>query len=268
LLERGKMPNAFPVGAIALVFPSTSANATVPVLVQLRTNNLEFRVDQPRDAYSAQAAVVVRFKDAAGRPVLTLSQQYIFTGTIKELELAKQGEILFYRQPNLPPGAYSVEAVVHDPIAERASARLSTIVVPVVSADRLVASSLVIVRRTEKFTVAERPTDLPLYYQDRLVYPSTGDPLKRGTDNELAFYVAFHPAVSRGDTQGVLDVLHNGRVLASGPLELPPAQRSERVQYVGRLPIADLPDGTLELRLRLQQGADEQVRHAFFTITR
>ena len=38
------------------------------------------------------------------------------------------------------------------------------------------------------------------------------------------------------------------------------------MQHVGTLPVAGLPVGTYELRLRLRQGEDEQLRTAFFTI--
>jgi hypothetical protein len=39
-----------------------------------------------------------------------------------------------------------------------------------------------------------------------------------------------------------------------------------RVQHVGRLPIAALPAGTYELRIRVSDGRQELSRTAFFTI--
>ena len=42
----------------------------------------------------------------------TLSQQYLLTGEAKDLEAAKRGEILFYREPDLPPGVYTMETIV------------------------------------------------------------------------------------------------------------------------------------------------------------
>ena len=43
-----------------------------------------------------------------------LSQQYMLTGDAKDLEAAKNGEILFYREPMLPPGVYTMESIVFD----------------------------------------------------------------------------------------------------------------------------------------------------------
>ena len=133
--------------------------------------------------------MVARLKDARGETVLTLSQQYILTGADKELDAA-QGR----RDPVLPPGrpaagVYGLEAIVYDALAERGSARLSTINVPTASRSRLAASSLVLVRRTEQVPPAERAPNLPFYYGDLLLYPNTGEPLRRGTDAELMFYI-------------------------------------------------------------------------------
>jgi len=264
-LDSAKPPSAFAIGAAAMVFPEPSGKSLVPVVVQVRTNQLSFEVNQAKGTYAAQAAVVTRIKDARGEPVLTLSQQYILTGTDKELDAAKEGEILFYRQADLPPGVYTLEAIVYDAMAERGSARLSTITVPAVSRGRLAASSLVLVRRAEQVPPAERAPNLPFYYGDRLLYPNTGEPLRRGTDADLMFYIAYYPVAGR-DIGATVEILNSGRVLASTPLEMPRASSEGRVQHVGTLPVASLPEGTYELRLRLRQGEDEQLRTAFFTI--
>ena len=58
---------------------------------------------------------------------------------------------------------YRLEAIVFDALAERGSARLSTINVPAASRNRLAASSLVLVRRTEQVPPAERAPNLPFY---------------------------------------------------------------------------------------------------------
>jgi hypothetical protein len=264
-LDGGKPPNAFAIGAAAMVFPEPSGKTLVPIVVQVRTNQLSFEVNKEKGTYTAQAAVVARLKDASGETVLTLSQQYILTGTEKEMDAAKEGEILFYRQADLPAGVYGLEAIVFDALAERGSARLSTVNVPTASRSRLAASSLVLVRRTEQVPPTERAPNLPFYYGDRLLYPNTGESLRRGTDTELMFYISYYP-VAGDAVGGTVEIMNNGRILASTALEMPPAATADRVQHVGTLPLSSLPEGTYELRLRLSQGKDEQLRTAFFTI--
>lgn len=265
-LDNGRPPNAFPIGASALVFPDPSGKAVVPIVVRVATGELSFQTDTARATYSAQVAIVARVKDAAGQPVLTVSQQYVLTGTDAELEGARKGEILFYRQADLPPGVYTLEAIVYDTIAERGSARLSTITVPTREGNPLAASSLVLVRRAEQVPEAERSQGLPFYYGDTLLYPSTGEPFRRGAEDVVMFYFALYPT-SAPEPEARLELLRNGRVLATTALELARAAGTNgRVQHVGTMPIAELPAGTYELRLSLRQGGDELQRTVFCTI--
>jgi VWFA-related protein len=258
-------PNAFPIRATGFVFPTPKGPAAVPIVAQVKTRDFRFQVDEKRGTYVAQAAIVARIKDAGGQPVRTLSQQYILTGAAKDVDTARAGEVLFYRQPDLPPGVYTLEVVVHDAIADRASARLSTLTVLPNSGDRNLASTLVVVRETDKVPTADRTSGLPFYYGDMLLYPNAGEPLRKGRDTELMFYFAFYGSAAT-PSSATLDILHSGGSLASTPLELPRGAAGDRVQHVGKLPIDKFPPGTYELKLRLRTGDEEQLRTAFFTI--
>ena len=159
------------------MFPAADGSAAVPIVVQVNTRDLHFTVDQEKATYAAQATIVARIKTAAGQSVHTLSQQYIITGASKDLDVARQGEILFYRQPELAPGVYNLQAIVYDGLSERASARFSTVTVPSRSAAGIPASTLVVIRRTETVASGERPANLPFFYGDLLLYPNAGEPL-------------------------------------------------------------------------------------------
>jgi hypothetical protein len=264
-LHRGTPPNAFPISATAFVFPEPKRRAAVPVVVQVRTDQLHFDLDQQKGTYSAQATVLAQITNAAGESVHTLSQQYVLTGALTDLDVARNGEILFYRQPELGPGVYTLEAIVHDAAGNRASARLTTITVPEVSGDSTPLSTLVIVRRIEKVELGERTANAPFYYGELLLYPNAGEPLRKGRDTELVFYFAFHRRAA-DDPSATLEILHNGRAIASMPIDLPRNDQGGRVQHVGKLPVGQFPPGTYELRLRLRAGAEEQLRSAYFTI--
>ncbi len=264
-LARATPPKDFPISASGFVFPAANGSAAVPIVVQLKTRDLHFAVDQEKGTYTAQATILARIKNAAGQNLHTLSQQYLITGASTDLDAARQGDILFYRQPELPPGVYSLQAVVYDTLGEKASARFSTLTVPGLSKDAIAASTLVVVRRTETVPSADRPANLPFYYGDLLLYPNAGEPLGRGRDKELVFYFAFYKG-SGEEPSASLELLHSGRPLASVPIELPRSLPAGRNQHVGKLPVEQFPAGTYELRLRLRTGGAEQLRTAFFTI--
>src|SRR5204862_576724 len=77
LLDAHPLPNAFPSQAAAFAFPEADRPGLTPVVVRVTTDGLQFQVDDKKSAYSAQAAVVVRVRDAAGQIVQKLSQQYV-----------------------------------------------------------------------------------------------------------------------------------------------------------------------------------------------
>ena len=265
LLDRGKPPNDFPVSAQGFVFPAQKGISAVPIVAHVKTRDLRFHIDEARGTYTAEAVIVARIRNAGGQTLQTLSQQYQLTGAPKDADVARQGEILFYLQPELQPGVYGLEVIVHDALAERASARLSTLSVPSASASHVPASTLVLIERVERVASTDRKQDLPFYYGDMLLYPNPGDPLHHGRDTELTFYFSLFKRA--GDDPAVtLEILHSGLSLASMPIELPKPVPDGRVQHVGKLPIDKFPSGTYELRLRVRAGNGEETRNAFFTI--
>jgi VWFA-related protein len=268
LLDSGAMPNAFPVRAGGLVFADRGGPAIVPVIVKVNTASLQFDVDRTKGTYSGQVAVVARIKDHAGNVAHKSSQQYLLSGDEKDVEAAKKGEILFYREPRLLPGLYEIESVVYDMVAQRASARISTLNVPPDNDGELQMSSVVIVSRTERVAERDQQVHAPLYYGDVLMYPNLGDPISKASDKEVSFYVSLYTAAGGQALDATLELLHNGGRVASAPLkmEAPPAGGG-RVQHVGRLPLDTLPPGTYELRIVVSDGRTERSRSAFFTVT-
>ena len=69
------------------------------------------------------------------------SQPYRLTGPAADRERTQKGEILFYRQPELPPGRYTVEGVVHDALGPRAGVVRMPLDVPAETAFASAASS-------------------------------------------------------------------------------------------------------------------------------
>lgn len=258
LLDRTPLPNAFPVNAAAFSFPDPARPGLSPVAVHVSTSSLQFTVDSNRSTYSAQTAVVVRIRDAAGHQVQTLSQEYLLTGDAKDVEAARKGDILFYREPDLPPGVYSVESIVFDAGGNRASARIVTLTVPAATA-ALGMSSLVLVGRTEELSSADAHGGSPLAVGRTLLYPNLGEPILKAPSRELPFYFTLYGDAGR--LQASAQLLRNGQLLAEAPLQLP-ASAGPRVQHVGHFPIGSLPAGTYQLRITV----GELSRSAFFTL--
>jgi VWFA-related protein len=254
-LDKTPVPNDFPVRAAALRFPEPQAPGLTPVVVEVPTSGLTFKPD-PDDTkkYRADATVLVRFSNENGDALEKMSQRYELTGPMTELDRAKSGEVIFYRQPELPVGTYRMETVVLDSLGDKASVRFSTVEKPPVDTSRLRMSNVLIVERGEKVPESEKITGSPLYVGDTLLYPNLGLPLKKGTDTELGFYFAAYLGANGGDAAANLELLQNAKPLARVDLQLAAPDAERRIQQVSRIPIDQLAAGTYELRVIVRQG--------------
>jgi hypothetical protein len=263
-LDRTPVPNAFPVRAGAMRFPEAKRPGLTPVVVELPTAAITFR--QTEGGYRSDVAVVVRVRNDAGDLIDKMSQRYELQATAEQLERAKSGEVIFYREPELPPGLYTMETVVRDAFSEKVSVRFTTLENRPVDTTRLRMSSVMIIRRGEKVPEAERISDSPLYVGDTLLYPNLGTSLVRGIDKELGFYFAVYLPASGPGPSATLDLLANGRELASVRLQLDEPNVQRRIQQVGRIPIEALAAGSYELRINVQQGNTRVAETAQFRI--
>ena len=265
-LERKPVPNAFPVRTAALLFPERDRPGLVPVIVDLRTVALTFQPAADGKTYSSDFTILVRFLDHQNQVVRKVSQHYEVSGPIAGIEGAKQGEVLFYREPELAPGVYTMETVAYDAPSGKSSVRLSTVEVPRYNPDVLRMSGLVIVKRAEKVPEEERRAGNPLLIKDVIVYPNLGDPVSKAA-KELGFYFAVYPAAGGPPPESTLQLLLNDNPVAQLPMPRAAADASGRIQQVGRLPLEQVPAGTYELRVTVTQGQTQVTRSALVRIT-
>ena len=195
-----------------------------------------------------------------------LSQRYQLQVPIDQPASAKTGEVLFYREPVLGAGVYTLETVVYDAVADKAAVRIATVDIGEAKPEALRVSSLVAVRRAEKVPEAQRVPGSPLYVGEQLLTPSMGEPFSKTLTKELPFYFVVYPVPGRCACSARIELLRNGKPLAEAPRELP-TTGTTRLQHVGNLPIADLPSGIYELRVTVTDTRDQQTRSAFFTVS-
>jgi VWFA-related protein len=265
MLDATPVPNAFPVRAAAVKFPERDRLGLVPVLVTVPSGNLTFQPAADKQTYHADFTVLVRFRNQANEVVRKLSQHYEFDGAAEKVEAMKKGEVLFYRQTELPPGVYTMETVVYDAVGSRASVRFSTVEQPKVDPDRVRVSNLVLVNRSEKLAAADRPADNPFLVGEQLLYPDLVGSLSKAQAKELAFFFTIYTGSGDKPT-AVLELMQNGKLLAQSPLPLEPADGAGRIQQVGRLPLDSIAPGTYDLRVIVNDGKQPQLRSVLVKI--
>jgi len=264
-LEQKPVPNAFPVRAGALLFPERGRPGLVPVIVEVKTAPLTFQPDKDGKSYTSDFTVLVRFLDRDNQVVRKVSQHYEIRGELAQMERAKQGEVVFYRESELPAGVYSMETVVHDAPSGKSSVRFSTVEVPRYQEATLRMSSLVLVRRGETVPEKDRRADNPMMVNGIALSPNLGDTISK-TSKEIPFYFTIYPAKQGPGPDVTIELLQNGQVVTRLPMPVPPADAGGRVQQLGRLPIDQLAAGTYELRAIVKQGDQQVTRSSILRI--
>jgi VWFA-related protein len=265
-LERTPAPTDLPIRATALVFPEGS-ESRVAVLAATDGQALRFDRDSTSQTYRTDFSIVARILDSTGAVVRKSSQPYRLSGPATQIEQAQAGEVLFFRQPALSPGSYTLEVAVHDALALRAGVRRSAFVVPESKSTSLQVSSLVIVARGERVPPGTADKENPLYVGDVLVYPNLGTPLRKSNDNTLTFYVVIKPAPGAAP-QGRVEILRDGQPVSEAPVGLAPADASGAIRHIGRVQVEALPPGQYTLRMTVTQGNRHEVRETALELAR
>lgn len=262
-LEESPLPTDLPVRAGAFSFPDAKGMGRLAVLVSAEAPALT--VETTGQTFRTDFTILARIRDAAGEVVRKASQPYRLTGPAADAASVKQGEVLFFRQPDLEPGQYTLEYVVNDALGSKAGAGTQGFTVPSAAPGQLAVSSLIVVRRTEKVPANERTDDNPLYFGDLLLYPSLGEPLSKSRDKTVSFYYTATPAPGAPPT-GTLEILQGTQSLAQLPLQLPAPGGDARIQHTAQLPLENFPPGEYTLRVNVAQGDAKETRDASFTV--
>jgi VWFA-related protein len=267
LLDRpGPHPELFPFKGAVLTFPQAGPTLKVPVLVRVPGRFPKYSpVPGQKDTMAADLAVVVRLRNEYHQEVSRVSQHYQLSAPAAKLDTARAGDILFYRETELPPGKYTLDAVAYDAGAAAASVKSFPLEVAAPGDSGASLSSLVVIDHVERVPAAERDPRNPLYFGEMLVYPNLGDPLRKSTAKALGFYfTARAPASVR---KGQLEVVRDGQVTAALPLQLPAPDATGLIQHAGTLSLDSFAPGAYQMRLTLLAGNERLASQtASFTV--
>jgi len=265
LLDRSPRPDAFAIKLGALSFPENERPGLAPVLVEIPGNTMAWAPERT-GGWHAQFAVVVRIKDARGKEADRLSQEYPLSSAPDKVKQLRAGSVLFYREADLPPGTYTVEAVAYDAIAQTAGTRTATFDVPKASPGALRLSSLMVVGRAEKLTKEEQDGKNPLQYGEVMLYPNLGTPIKKSVAPVLGFYFSAYGKGAGPGQRATLEIQQGTKVVAKTSTELKALDAQGRSLNAGVLPLNSIAPGDYTLKVSVADASGVQVREAPFTV--
>ena len=264
VLDASPPAAAFPFQLRAISTPLDGEPGRTSLLAAVDTSVMTFRENPSSRTYDGEVTVLARVKSREGHALVTQSQLYQLHGELDELDAARRGRLLFFRTPEVPPGAHTVEWVVRDGTSGEASVLRSAIDVPE-SDLRPVVGDLVIVDHAEKAPEDDPAMRRhPLVWNGMLLYPSLGLPISKGDRKDLTFFLPM--LVDPGAPPATrLELLNAGRSL--GAIDVPAAKADrDSLRQVGQLPIDKLPAGVYELRATITVGERTVSRTAAFTL--
>src|SRR5262245_13727029 len=144
LLSGSARPKDFPLLVNSLNFPEAGHVGRTAVEVEVPTGAFTFTLDNEKKIYGSDFSVVVLIRDQSKQVVEKLSHHYGLVGPLKSLDSEKKRKILFYREANLPPGKYEVDAVAYDALSAKASVNKCNLEIPDAGENDLRLSSVTI----------------------------------------------------------------------------------------------------------------------------
>ncbi|MEJ2007526.1 MAG: VWA domain-containing protein [Acidobacteriota bacterium] len=254
------VPRDVTFSAAAERFNQHGPNIAYMLTLQAPLDGLKFVPQKDHKTAVVDAALLAVVKNAKGEIVKNFSKDFAVRVPLKKIDQYKTGDLIQSFQTGLPPGEYTLEAVVMDRNNNKIGVQESQLTVPQPS-NKLAISNVVVVRRTEAVKKG-KPVSNPFYYPGGEVEPRLTHTLKGGPGNVLPFYFVVYPDPAIKDAPRlVMHFYKEGQYLGAAQAPLPKAQDG-RIPYIADLPAGKFTPGSYEIRLDVVQGeakAEEKV---------
>ena len=250
----------------ALSYPMPGKDGLTLVLAEAQVGAFK-SVTGENKTYNTDFSLVALVRDESEQIVQKLSQHYALTGPTQDLEAAKKGTVLFYRETQLPPGKYRVQLIAYDTATSQAN--VSETPLEIVSSDETKPrlSSVAVLKRAERLTSNEQQQDRPLRFGELLIYPNLGEKIDRNTAKQLAYFFTAWPG--KGSTkplQVTLEILQNNRLVGKTSGELPAADDRGQIKYASSFPLDKFSPGVFELKVTVSDGVNSASRSTTFSL--
>ena len=113
-------PTQVPLRSAAFQFPEADGATRVALYVKVPGSGVAYFVDDNQTAWQTHFTILARIVDEKGETVRKGSQPYRLTGPAKDVHVARRGDILFYRQPTVDPGRYTIDYALYDELSGQA----------------------------------------------------------------------------------------------------------------------------------------------------
>lgn len=263
-LGKASKPRDFPLKIQSLHFPDQSRLGRVAVEIEAPASAFTFSNDAEKKLYSTDFSIVALVRDSNKQVVDKLSHHYSLVGPSNAVDSVRKSQILFYRDINLEPGKYEIEAIAYDALNNKASVNRTMLEIPVADQNALRLSSVTLIKRVEQ---VKEKIDSPFRIGEVLVYPNLNEPVSKATAKQLGFYFNVYPGTAaNGSPKLTLEILQSGKSIAQLPLKLEGPDETGRIQYASALPLESLAPGSYEMKVTVANANQSVSRSTTFQL--
>jgi VWFA-related protein len=265
---------AFPLRSKAFNFPEAQRAGLTTVLAEVPASAFTYTPNADKKTFSTDYTIVTVIRNDAQQVVAKLSKHYTEPGPIEQMEAARRGDILFYKEERLPPGHYAMETAAYDAPSGKVSIRSDAFDVLPSDNAKLRLSSLMLLKRAEQLSPAEQQQDKtqtqinPFHYGGQLlIYPNLGEPIGKAAMKQLPFFFnVYLPQGSKNPPKLAIEVLKSGQHLANIQAQLPAPDGSGLIQFASTIPLDSFQPGNYELKITVSDGASNVARSIAFAV--
>ena len=265
-LNNPNLTNAFPLRMQGFGFPDATRQLRTVVEAAVAANSFTFVENREKKTFSTDFTILALIKDQSKQVVAKLSRQYALTGPLDKLNATRNGQVLFYREAELPPGLYEIETVAHDAPSGKASIKRSLIEIADPDESTLRLSTVSMIQRAEPIPAGQK-NDGVFQVGDVMIYPNLGEAFKKSQTKQAGFFFVVYPAKGLTVTpEFTLQIKQGANTVADIPLKLSAPDAQGRIAYASALPIESLNPGTYFLKVAVKDASNSVSRAAQFTI--
>ncbi|UCF36228.1 MAG: VWA domain-containing protein [Acidobacteriota bacterium] len=267
-LEQPESDSEIPLYSRTLHYSGVEGAAEEVIAASVPADSLTFETDHVNSRYSGHASILALVKSSQGELIHKFSEDYLLEGPEADLAGLRQGNIIFNRSFEVPPGRYRIELVAYDHISQKGAARRQVLVAQP-PREQIDISSIVLIGGLEPLSYADKLVESPLYLPNHRVIPQLESEVKPGAENTLAFHCIVYPSAAVPDKATLTVALfRDGQPLFKGQPDLAPAAVDGHLTGVFTIPTQDLPPGSYRLRAWAEQGGQSATESALFTLVK
>lgn len=267
VLSEGADSDQLTIRLRAFDFPRPENRSRVAVLAEVPAGIVQYEEFSAHQFALSDFSILVLVRDDSNQLVEKLSRQYRLFRNLPD-ESPMNDAILYFREIELPPGKYRIEAVAYDAVREAGGLHRTELEVLPHAENPLCLSSVAIIKGVERMEQASPEPQNLFHYGESLLYPMLEEPLSKQMYPALTFFFrAEAPADGAESLTARIRLLQDGRAVGQMLVDLPPPDEKGRIDHAGSISLEKFPPGNYEIVVALTDGRNLVSRAAPFQLT-